>query len=267
MPAICDFDRYRDLLLHLFGCAARPLGNHLDVVVGYVGIRLHREIMERDGAPDEQQNGQRQDHEPVVKCKINQTTNHYWSTVFCSSSALVTTCCPGARPEMTSCLPSRNHCAADDPHPLELSCAGRHIDPVPIMQMKNRGGRYGGVVLEFAAVEGGRGKHADAHQAVRIRHLDTNLRGADTGIKHGVDLSDGAGDHMVWVGGQPDVSSLANVNHGQIVFVDIANDPHLREVGDGKSRGGARVGDARSGSVGDVLRDHYTGCRRINFRG
>ena len=27
------------------------------------------------------------DHEAVVQCKINQTTDHYWSTVFCSSSA------------------------------------------------------------------------------------------------------------------------------------------------------------------------------------
>src|ERR1700733_11296367 len=101
-----DFNGHRALLLHLFGGAPGPLRNHLDVVVGYVGIRLHRQIMERDGAPDEQQNGKRQNHEPVVKCKINQTTNHYWSTVFSSSSALVTTCWPAARPEVTSCFPS-----------------------------------------------------------------------------------------------------------------------------------------------------------------
>ena len=55
-----DFDGDGDLLLDLFGCAAGPLGNHLDVVVGYVGIGLHWQIMKRDGAPDKQQDGRRQ---------------------------------------------------------------------------------------------------------------------------------------------------------------------------------------------------------------
>src|ERR1700691_4983808 len=100
-----DFNRHRDLLLHFFRSASRPLRNHLDVVVGYIGVRLDWQIMERDSAPDKQQDGNRQDHEPVVQSKINQTTDHYWSTVFCSSSALVTTCCPAVRPEMTSCIP------------------------------------------------------------------------------------------------------------------------------------------------------------------
>src|ERR1700722_5834211 len=101
-----NFNGDGDLLFHFFGGASRPLRDHLDVVVGYIGIRLHGQVMEGDGAPDKQQNGKRQHHEPVVKCKINQTTNHYWPTVFSSSSALVTTCWPAARPEVTSCFPS-----------------------------------------------------------------------------------------------------------------------------------------------------------------
>ena len=39
------FDRHGDLLLDLFGGAPRPLGNDLDVVVGYVGVGLHRQVM------------------------------------------------------------------------------------------------------------------------------------------------------------------------------------------------------------------------------
>ncbi len=48
-----DFNGYRDLLLHLFGRAPRPLRNHLDVVVGHVRISFDRQIVKRDGAPDE----------------------------------------------------------------------------------------------------------------------------------------------------------------------------------------------------------------------
>ena len=68
--------RDRDLLLNLFGRAPRPLGNHVDVIIGYIGIGFDRQIVERDGAPDKQQDGRRQNHEPVVKCKINQIPDH-----------------------------------------------------------------------------------------------------------------------------------------------------------------------------------------------
>ena len=77
MPVHHDFDRNRDLLLDLFGRAARPLRDHLDVVVRDVGIGFHRQIVERDGAPDEQQHGGCQDdQEAVVEGEINQCPNH-----------------------------------------------------------------------------------------------------------------------------------------------------------------------------------------------
>ena len=71
-----DFERDRDLLLDLFGRAAGPLGDDVDVVVGYIRIGLDRQIVERDGAPDKQQDGRRQDHESVVKRKIDQIPDH-----------------------------------------------------------------------------------------------------------------------------------------------------------------------------------------------
>ena len=43
-----DLKRNGDLLLHLFGGAARPLGDDLDVVVGHVGIRFDGQAVERD---------------------------------------------------------------------------------------------------------------------------------------------------------------------------------------------------------------------------
>ena len=62
-----------------------------------------------------------------------------------------------------------------------------------------------------------------------------------TGIKNSVDLTDGAGDHVVGIGIQPNIGRLADVDHGQIVLVDIADDPHLGEIGDGE--GGRRSRD------------------------
>ena len=54
-PFICDFDRNRDLLLDFFGGAAGPLRDHLDVVIGNVGIGFDRKIVKRNRAPDQQQ--------------------------------------------------------------------------------------------------------------------------------------------------------------------------------------------------------------------
>ena len=71
-----NFQRDRHLLLDLFGRAAGPLGDDGDVIIGNVRIGFDGQIVEGDGAPDEEQNGGRQDHETVIQCKIDQTPNH-----------------------------------------------------------------------------------------------------------------------------------------------------------------------------------------------
>ena len=43
MAVHLDLDRDRDLLLDIFGGAARPLGDDLNVVIGHVRIRFDRE--------------------------------------------------------------------------------------------------------------------------------------------------------------------------------------------------------------------------------
>ena len=55
-----------NLLLYFFGSPPRPLGDDFDVVIRYVWIGLDRQIMKRDATPDEEQNRQGKDHEPVV---------------------------------------------------------------------------------------------------------------------------------------------------------------------------------------------------------
>ena len=64
-----DFERNGDLLLHLFGRNAGPLGDDLDVVVGDVGIGLHRKAAEGNDAPDEEQQGDGEHQEAVCRAK------------------------------------------------------------------------------------------------------------------------------------------------------------------------------------------------------
>src|SRR5262249_42641146 len=105
----------RHLLFHFFGRAARPLCNHIDVVVGHVRIRLHRQAVKGNRSPDQQHHGQGNDHEAVLQAKFNKAGNHaipsmnssapvYCSAVFCKTSALLTTSWPGVIPESSSCV-------------------------------------------------------------------------------------------------------------------------------------------------------------------
>src|SRR5277367_3446059 len=111
-----NFDWDGDLLFDFFGGAAGPLGDYLDVIVGDVGIRFYRKSVEGNGAPNEQEEGEREDHEAVVEREVYQASHqaaavpwwgldgNYCSTVFCRTRALVTTWSPGFTPEMISCM-------------------------------------------------------------------------------------------------------------------------------------------------------------------
>ena len=87
-----DFDRHGDLLLDLFGGAAGPLRDDLDVVVGDVGVGLDGKVVEGDDSPAEEHDRKTDDQPAIVQRKIDETSNHYWSAVFCSASTFETTC-------------------------------------------------------------------------------------------------------------------------------------------------------------------------------
>src|ERR1700688_1962034 len=99
-----DFDWNGDLLFHFFGGVAGPLRDHLHVVVGDIGVSFHWQIVERDGAPNEKKYRGRQHQEPVLESEVDQPPNHYCSTVFWKTRALVTTGWPGWMPETISCM-------------------------------------------------------------------------------------------------------------------------------------------------------------------
>ena len=91
-----DLERNRDLLFDLFRRNPRPLRNDLYVVVGYIGIGLNGQPLERNDASGKKDQRQSQDEQPVVERKIDDAANHlllrtYCSTVFCSAKALETT--------------------------------------------------------------------------------------------------------------------------------------------------------------------------------
>ncbi len=75
-PRHLDLDRDRDLLLHLLGGATRPLRYHRHVVVGDVRVGLDRQVVEGEGAPGEEQDSCRQDHELVGESEVDQLANH-----------------------------------------------------------------------------------------------------------------------------------------------------------------------------------------------
>src|SRR5271167_3629053 len=98
-----DLDRNSDLLLHLFSGVSGPLRDDLDVVVGHVGVGFNWQVVERDGAPNQQQQCNRQHQEAVIERVIDECADHC-STVFCKINALATTCWPGWIPETISCM-------------------------------------------------------------------------------------------------------------------------------------------------------------------
>jgi hypothetical protein len=71
-----DFQRDGDLLLDLLGGAAGPLCNHLDIIVGDVGIGLDGQRTKCDDAPDEKNGSQRQDEQTFAECGIDDSLNH-----------------------------------------------------------------------------------------------------------------------------------------------------------------------------------------------
>src|ERR1700686_3377351 len=94
---------HRHLRIDLFRENSRPLRDDVYIIVRNVRIRFHRVLMKRNCSPAQQQKRRCKDQKAVIQRKINQLANHYCSTVFSSTSALETTCCPGFIPELISC--------------------------------------------------------------------------------------------------------------------------------------------------------------------
>src|SRR6202790_113612 len=71
-----DLKRDGDLLFHLFCGVTGPLGNDLDVGVGDVWIGFNGQIVERNDAPNEQDDSETHHQDPIVQRQVNQVTDH-----------------------------------------------------------------------------------------------------------------------------------------------------------------------------------------------
>ncbi len=71
-----DFERDRDLLLHLFCGMAGPLGDDLDVGVRHIRISFDGKIVERDDAPNKEDDCEAEYQDAIVKSQIDQVTDH-----------------------------------------------------------------------------------------------------------------------------------------------------------------------------------------------
>ncbi len=94
---------------------------------------------------------------------------------------------------------------------------------------------------------------------MRILNLDADLGGAEAGIERRADVRDGAGEDLAGKGVEADVRMLAEMDGSEVVLIDVADDPDVREVGDGERALRAGVGDAGGASGGDILGDDDAG--------
>src|ERR1035438_4525953 len=94
-------------------------------------------------------------------------------------------------------------------------------------------------------------------------HLDAYLGGADVRVENGSDVADPSGEKFVGIGAHANIRVLSQMNVGEIVFKDIAQDPDAGQVGDGERVRGALPLDA--GGVRDLLIGYHARDWRKNI--
>src|ERR1700722_6547063 len=110
---------------------------------------------------------------------------------------------------------------------LELLIAGRNEDPVAIMQVQHCACRYNCMKLRGFALERCRDKHAKLEHAW-VRNFNADLGGANGGIEYGTDVADAASENPIRVGDEPNLRGLSKSDFGDVVFINVADDPYGR---------------------------------------
>ena len=176
----------------------------------------------------------------LLSAKSTSAANHYCSTVFWNSSAFATTCWPGAMPGQNLLHVAGQHVAADHFDAPELLVARRARRPSrdrADAESRWREPRRASACCWPWNV-------AVTNMPGRIRPgLRTSMRTLAVrmlGSRIGPMLLMRPGEDLVGIGVQADVGVLAEVHVRQIVLVDVADDPDVREIGNGERIGRAR---------------------------
>ena len=192
-------------------------------------------------APDEQQ--QRRPavtRKRLLSAKSTRPRSHecpYCSAVFCSTSAFETTWSPGAMPDDLLHI-GRHHLAAVTSTRRKLSLAiGWHVHPVAIVQVQDRDRRHHRPHLLLLAVESGGYEHAEAHHA-GILHLAAAPWRCGCWDRESARYCRSRREDAVRDRRSDWMSAYSpRCTNGEIVFVDVADDPHVRKIGDGERVG------------------------------
>src|SRR6516165_2803686 len=133
-----DFKWNRDLLLDLFRGDSGPLGNDIDVVVGYIGIGFNGKLVERDRAPHKKRDRKRQDQESVLQGKGDQIANHLLLHRVLEHKRRLDNLLawPDAGDDFLQVL--GKHLSGDDFNAPEVGATEWYVDPVAVAQMQNR---------------------------------------------------------------------------------------------------------------------------------
>ena len=150
---------------------------------------------------------------------------------------------------------------ADHFLPFEMPCAERRVDPLAIMQVQNGGGRNRRARFGLLAVEGRGDEHSHPHHS-RVSDFDPDLCRADIRIEYRQNVVDPAFEDLLGIRVQPDIGELADMHRIEIVFVNVADDPDIRKIGDSEWIRGSQSLDARRVRnllISDYARDrgHY----------
>src|ERR1017187_5407733 len=125
------------------------------------------------------------------------------------------------------------HLPAPPSHPPELPGVRGHVDPVAVMEVQDRGSRDHRMHLTLLAVERGLHKHSESEEP-RVLDFQPNLGGAEIRVEGGTDIADAPFENLVREGFQTDFRVFAEVDKSQVVLVNVAHNPHMGQVGDGK---------------------------------
>src|SRR5262249_43675779 len=88
-------------------------------------------------------------------------------------------------------------------------------------------------LLPLESFGGGNGK---TPQGVFIWDLDAPVRPSDFGIENGSNITDRSCQRAIGISIETYFSNISQVNGRKVVFIDVADHPNVREIGDGKSR-------------------------------
>src|SRR3984957_6808469 len=121
-----------------------------------------------------------------------------------------------------------------------MSPAEWYVNPLAIVQVQNCRGWNGGVSFGMLPVEGRGHEHSHPHNPW-VWHLDSNFCGTEVGIENRQNVIDPALQGPIGIRIQADVGGFADLRGVKVVFVNVANNPDIRQIRNGEGIGSGQT--------------------------